>query len=105
MPTQAEVYYSTNGRNNFGSGTSNSGSCPTGTAGTLWNDPTISAAVVSAKTLSNGGYIACNTGPGGSSYAIQAQLNAPSGTVYWCTDSTDRASTSSSPLAGGVVCP
>ncbi len=102
IQTQAEIYYGGTGANSYGAATSNTApSCPTTTG--MWTDTTIKNAVNAAVNLSNSRYIDCNST--GSAYAIQAQLNAPAGTVYWCVDSTGRAATSSSLLGAGTQCP
>ncbi len=107
IQTQAEIYYGGTGANSYGATVSNtpaanSNTCPNSSG--LWADTTIKNAVLGAASIAKGGTITCNST--GSNYAIQAQLNAPAGTVYWCVDSTGRAATSSTQLLSGVVsCP
>lgn len=85
--TQAEIYYDNN-TNRYATAAASGANCGTTfTAGTLFADPTISAALAAAYAA-NGGSSAfyCNVNAAGTGYAIALQIVPAS--VYWCIDST-----------------
>ncbi|MBU6491034.1 type II secretion system GspH family protein [Patescibacteria group bacterium] len=101
IQTQAEIYYGGTGANSYGTVTGNTCSA----ASTLFSDPTIVKAVAGA-TNAAGGAANVICGNTTSAYAVEAQLNAPAVTTYWCVDSTGSAKNETTASAAGFsVCP
>ncbi len=102
IQVNAEIYYDNNG-NSYGS--ANTGTACSG-AGTLWasaSNPNISQILTDLSSASASYDPLCTSSTTG--YAIQHRLAAPSGTVYFCADSTGKIGTSSTALTSGNLCP
>lgn len=98
IQTQAEIYYSGDGANSYGTaGTS----CTT--AGSLFVETTIAKAIAGADSA-NGttGAVVCNNST--TAYAVSALLSSDTNR-YWCVDSTGGSSKSTTPLGTNTVCP
>lgn len=97
IQTQAEIYYSGDGANSYGTG----GNLCT-TAGSLFVETTIAKAIAGADNANGTGAVVCNNT--GTAYAVSALLSSDT-TRYWCVDSTGGSSKSTTPLSTNTVCP